>query len=66
MESTLGGENARTYVFNASLGGNAYRFRQVIAVLDNMVYTLTYTAPVEHYDTYAAEVDSICANFVFR
>ena len=66
VESTLGGVNARTYVFSATLGGNPYRFRQVIAVLDNVVYTLTYTAPVEHFETYAEDVDQICANFVFR
>lgn len=66
VESTLGGVNARTYVFSASLGGNPYRFRQVIAVLDNVVYTLTYTAPAEHFDKYAEDVDNICANFVFR
>ena len=66
VEGTLGGVDARTYVFSASLGGEDYRFRQVIAMLDNVVYTLTYTAPAEHYDTYTEDVDQICANFVFR
>ena len=31
----------------------------MIAILDNVVYTLTYTAPVAHYDTYAEDVDLI-------
>lgn len=66
VKTTLGGVDAQSYVFSATLGGNEYRFRQVIAILDNVVYTLTYTAPVAHYDTYAEDVDQICANFVFR
>ena len=65
-DSTLGGVDAKTYVYTAVLGGNTYRFMEVFAVVDNMIYTLTYTATPEHFETYLADVDSICANFRFR
>lgn len=65
-DMTLGGVNAKKYVYNATVGGVSYRILQAIAVLDNMVYTLTYTARAEHFDTHMADVDSICANFTFK
>ena len=65
-DATLGGVNARNYVYTAVLGGETYRFRQVIALYHNMVYILTFTASPAVYDIYTADVDAICTNFVFR
>lgn len=65
-DTTLGGVDAKKYVYTAVLGGNTYRFLEVFAVVDNIIYTLTYTATPEHFDTYLTDVDTICANFRFR
>ena len=65
-DATLGGKDAKKYVYTAVLGGNTYRFMEVLCVNGNMVYTLTYTATPEHFDTYLEDVANICANFRFR
>jgi hypothetical protein len=65
-DTTLGGRNAKKYVYTAKLGGNTYQFMQVITADSHYVYTLTYTSLPEHYETYAADVDKICAEFLFR
>ena len=65
-DTALGGVNARNYVYTATLGGETYRFRQVIALYHNMVYILTFTASPDVYEIYAEDVDAICGNFVFR
>ena len=66
VDTVLGGVNAKKYVYNATLGEGSYRILQVIAVWDNMVYTLTYTATPECFDTHMADVDSICTNFTLK
>lgn len=65
-DTTLGGINAKKYVYNATLGTTTYRILQVITVLDNMVYTLTYTATPDCFDTHMTDVDSICTHFTFK
>ena len=64
--TTLGGRNAAKYVYNAVLGEKTYRILQVIAVVDNMVYTLTYTATPDCFDAHMTDVDSIVANFTLK
>ena len=65
-DTTLGGRNAKKYVYTATLGGNSYKFMQVITADSSYVYTLTYTSLPEHYDTYVADVENICAEFLFK
>ena len=65
-DTTLGGMPAKRYVYNATLGGASYRILQVITALDNIVYTLTYTATPDCFDTHITDVDSICAHFTFK
>ena len=65
-DTTLGGRNAKRYVYTAKLGGNSYKFMQVITADTYYVYTLTYTSIPEHYDTYKPDVDSICTEFLFK
>ncbi len=65
-DTTLGGRNAKRYVYTATLGGNSYKFMQIITADSSYVYTLTYTALPEHYETYVADVESIRAEFLFK
>ena len=65
-DTTLGGLNAKRYVDEGKLGEEAYRYMQVITVRDTMIYTLTYTAKTDLYDSHAEDVESIRASFTFR
>lgn len=65
-DTTLGGKNAKQYVFVYTMDGTAYEVMQVIAVHGSYVYTLTYTAESVHYANHLETVESIRANFRFR
>ena len=67
-DTTLGGRNAKVYVYRYAIGGNEYRYKQVIAVYKSMVYSLTYTArnDAEIFNSHLADVDRMIAAFQFR
>lgn len=65
-ETTMGGMNAYQVVFTHKMGNDTYKQLQVIAVNQNMVYTLQYTAKLADYDTNLEDVESIRANFQLR
>ena len=65
--TTLLGERAAgKYVFTATVSGDDYKFMQYIAEYGGMIYTLTYTAPIDKYDLHTQEVEAIANNFKFR
>lgn len=65
-DTTLGGKDAKRYKFSYTFGETLYQCMQVITVYDFNVYVVTYTAVAIEYDAYAADADSIVANFVFK
>lgn len=65
-EVDLGGRLATAYTYRYTVGGVEYRYVQVIAAYKSMIYSLTYTALPEHFDTYRAEFDRIVEEFEFR
>lgn len=66
-DTTLGGKDAKQYVFTYVLDGVTYESMQVItAASDMMIYTLTYTATSEKYAEHLESVESIRAEFRFR
>ena len=72
VEATIGVDketkNAKTYTFDARVGGKDYRYAQTVIVHSSLIYVLTYTALAEdssfeqHMDDYQAMLDS----FTFR
>ena len=63
---TLGGKDAKKYVFSYTVGTDSYQCQQVIAVYDYQVYVLTYTALADAYDTHVADVESMLTHFAFK
>ena len=71
-EGTIGvdkeAKNAKTYFFDASVGGNTYRYAQTVIVHSSLIYVITYTALAsdgsfeQHMGDYEAMLDS----FTFR
>lgn len=65
-DTTLGGLNAKKYVYVYSLGDTAYETMQVVVSTGSMVYNLTYTATSVAYANYLDDMESIISHFVFR
>ena len=65
-DTTLGGKDAKCYVFTYTMDGHVYQVKQIIVAKDDKLYTLTYTAFSAHYNDHTDEVEQIRANFVFR
>ena len=65
-DTTLGGKDAKCYVFTYTLDGAVYQVKQIIVAQGTMLYVLTYTATSMHYNDHLDDVEAIRANFTFR
>lgn len=65
-DTTLGGVNAKKYVFTFEMDSVKYQLAQVIAVEGGMVYTLQYHATESNYINHTEVFDEIRSNFRFR
>ena len=65
-DTTLGGKNAKKYVFVCTVDGVSYEYMQIITAHGDQLYTLTYTATSASFATHLETVESIRANFRFR
>ena len=65
-DTTLGGLNAKKYVFVYTLDGKSYEVMQVLTVKDDNVYTLTFTAESANFAGHEENMESIRSNFRFR
>lgn len=65
-EISLGGVPAKQYVFTATVAGELYKFRQVIAYRYGYIYMMTYTSTADGFDTHTDEVNSIVKEFKFK
>ncbi len=62
----IGEKSAFKYVFTADIDGESYKFLQIVAVHDNMFFTLTYTSTAENYASHMADVEKTIAEFEFK
>ena len=62
-DTVLGGKDAKKYVYTFTMGSVAYEQMQIIAVKDDLVYILTYTATSTEFADYLEDVESIRSNF---
>lgn len=65
-EVTLDGRPGKTYEYTGVVSGKTYRFAQTVTSYRGMIYTITYTATEENYDTHRATYLDILAAFDFR
>ena len=65
-EVTLDGRPGKTYEYTGVISGKTYRFAQTITSYRGMIYTVTYTATANNYDTHRAAYADILAAFDFR
>ncbi|MBQ7379658.1 MAG: hypothetical protein IJW70_08305 [Clostridia bacterium] len=71
-EGTIGvqkdAKNAKTYTFDASIGGKDYRYAQTVIVHSSLIYVVTYTALAEDgsFEQYLDDYHAMLDSFTFR
>lgn len=65
-EDTMGDKAAMVYEYTYTLGGVSYHARQVIAKHSAMLYTMTYTALPENYETHLTQAVAMQKALTFR
>jgi len=66
QNTTVANKDAVDVIYLATYEGVTFRLRQVFLVYREMVYTITYTALPENFDTHSADVDRMISEFHFR
>ena len=62
---TLGDKEAARLVYKIKLGDTTYKYMQVITSSGYYIYTLTYTALIDKYDSHIEDVNKIITEFKF-
>lgn len=62
---TLGGKDAARLVYKIKVNDVIYKYMQVITASGFYIYTLTYTALVDKYDSHIEDVSKIITEFKF-
>lgn len=62
---TLGGKEAARLVYKIKIGDTTYKYMQIITSSGYYIYTLTYTALEEKYDSHIEDVNKIITEFKF-
>ena len=62
---TLGDKEAARLVYKIKLGDTTYKYMQVITSSGYYIYTLTYTALIDKFDSHLEEVNKIITEFKF-
>ena len=65
-ETKLHDAPARQFVFTANVGGETYKFRQIITFRFDYIYIMTYTSTLEGFDKHTDEVNKIVKEFKFK
>lgn len=65
-EITLGGEKAIQYIYPVTINTVEYKYMQVFTLHHDNVYTLTYAARAEVFDSHLQNVNQIIESFEFK
>jgi len=62
----FGGKDAARIVYKITVGENVYKYMQVVTASGYYVYTMTYSALEENYETHIEEVFEVINNFKLK
>lgn len=65
-DRTVSGKPAKSYTYSAEYGDAKYRIMQTVFSDGKIMYSLTYTALDENFDSHTADVELILNSFRFR
>lgn len=62
----LGGQDAVSFEYTATVGKINYKYRQVVTLYKDIFYILTFTSTAENYKSHVEDVAEIVASVVFK
>jgi hypothetical protein len=62
----IGDRVAKLYTYTYTMGGYTYKVRQAVCTYSTMVYTMTYTALEQNFDSHLEDVNAMQEALVFR
>ena len=62
----IAGISGRKYIYTASLGGQDYKYAQVIFLRSREIYTLIYSATPNRFEKHAGVLDVVTETFAFK
>ena len=65
FDATLGSYKAKDITYSATVGGEVYRYRQVLTKVSGRFYLFTYSSKTDSFDQWLDTVDEILENVVF-
>ncbi|MBE6549123.1 MAG: DUF1795 domain-containing protein [Ruminococcaceae bacterium] len=65
-DRTVSGKSAKSYTYSAEYGNAKYRIMQTVFSDGKIMYSITYTALDENFDTHMTDVELILNSFRFR
>ena len=65
FDSSLSGKRAKDITYAADVGGEVYRFRQVLSKVEGRFYLFTYSAVKDSFERWLDTVDGILENILF-
>ena len=64
--TVVAGKNAKDFIYTADFSGVTYKFSQTVFIDRGMFYIITYTARLDSYDTFHADLEAMKGAFTFR
>jgi hypothetical protein len=65
LDSSLNGKRAKDITYAAKVGGETYRFRQVLSKVEGRFYLFTYSSLADTFERWLDTVDGILENVMF-
>ena len=65
-EIKVDGRSAVSYTYDLTADGETYRLMQTVITRDGLIYSITYTAPIDCFEEYLGDVEDILDAFDFR
>ena len=65
-DGKVAGRTAYSYIYNVTVDGETLTIMQTLFVYNDMMYSFTYTAKADCFETYRADVNTMLGYFTFR
>ena len=65
-DGKVAGRTAYSYIYTVTVGGETLKIMQTLFIYNEMMYSFTYTAKAEQFETYRADLVSMLSAFTFR
>ncbi len=65
-DGKIAGRTAYSYIYTVTVGNEDLTIMQTLFIYNDMMYSFTYTAKADSFETYRADVNAMLSSFTFR